>query len=149
MLKPLQIEGARALAEAGKVDHVKVVACNEGLYVEINRQFTVSNRMKQTRVFAKADTCFSWLREMGISRVNDVDLSLWGAEGGTGISGLSGILAVWQSGVTAVTGGEWMRLFRRTGSLSNKGRHAEAIIAATQALDLPRTTWNPITPTLH
>jgi len=143
MLKPLQIEGARALAEAGAVDHVRVVACSEGLYVEINRQFTVSNRMKQTRIFSKADTCFSWLREMGISRVNDVDLAMWGAEEGSGVPGISGILAVWKSGVSAVTGGEWMRHFRRAESLSNKGRHAEAIIAATQALELAENSLEP------
>ena len=143
MLKPLQIEGARALAEAGAVDHVKVIACAAGLYVEINNQFTVSNRMKQTRIFSKPATCFSWLREMGINRINDVDLSMWGAGESSGVPGIAGILAVWKSGVSAVTGGEWMRNFRRAESLSNKGRHAEALIAANQALELAEDNLEP------
>ena len=143
MLKPLQIEGARALAEAGAIDHVKVVASAEGLYVEINRIFTVSNRTKQTRIFAKADTCFSWLREMGISRINEVDLSHWGAEAKPALAGLSSVLAFCKFSVSAAIGNEWMRLERKVESLSNKGRHAEAIIAANQALQLAEDALEP------
>lgn len=80
MKKPLQIEGARALVDAGAVSHVRVIASPEGLFVEINGVFTVATRLKQTRYFAKSDTCFSWLREMGISHIDEVDLALWGTE---------------------------------------------------------------------
>lgn len=143
MLKPLQIEGARALAEAGAIDHVKVIASTEGLYVEINHKFTVSNRIKQTRIFSKADTCFSWLREMGISRIDEVDLALWGAQVKPEALISSGILAFWKFSVSAVIGDEWMRLAQKAESLSNKGRHAEAAIAANQALQLAENALEP------
>ena len=143
MLKPLQIEGARALAEAEAIDHVKVIAGTEGLYVEINRKFTVSNRIKQTRIFSKADTCFSWLREMGISRINEVDLSLWGAQVKPEAVISSGILAFWNFSVSAVIGDKWMRLAKNAESLSNKGRHAEAALAANEALQLAENELEP------
>ncbi len=77
MKKPLQIEGVRALADAGAINHIRVVACGEGLYVEINDTFTVANRLKQTRYFAKSDTCFGWLRELGVCHIHAVDLTEW------------------------------------------------------------------------
>ena len=143
MLKPLQIEGARALADAGAIDYVKVVASAEGLYVEINRKFTVSNRVKQTRIFSKADTCFSWLREMGVNRIDEVDLSLWGTQVIPEASRLPGILAIWKFSVSAVIGDEWMRLAQKAESLSKRGRFAEAIIAAAQALQLAEEALEP------
>jgi len=78
MKKPLMTEGARALGEAGAITHVRLVASAEGIYVEINNIFTVATRQRDTRYFAKADTCFSWLREIGITRIDEVDLTLWG-----------------------------------------------------------------------
>ena len=143
MLKPLQIEGARALADAGAVDHVKVVAVEDGLYVEINRQFTVSNRMKQPRIFAKADTCFSWLREMRITHVHEVDLSLWDAETPPENPRYSGVLGLWNYSVSAIVGGKWLRLAQKAESLARKGRHAEAILAANQALQLAEDALEP------
>jgi len=142
-MKPLQIEGARALADAGAIDHVKAVASADGLYVEINRMFTVANRTKQTRHFAKADTCFSWLREMGISRIDEVDLTDWGAEAASSVPGLSHVLAFWRFSVSAVAGDEWMRLAKKAESLSDKGRHAEAMIAANRALQLAEDVLEP------
>ena len=142
-MKPLQIEGARALADAGAINHVRAVATGVGLFVEINRTFTVANRLKQTRYFAKADTCFSWLREMGISRIHEVDLTCWGAGEKPPIPGLSGILAFWKLSVSAVIGSEWIRLVNKAESLSNKGRHAEAIIAAMQALKQAEDSLEP------
>ena len=147
-MKPLQIEGARTLADAGAVSHVRVVASPEGLYVEINRAFTVANRTKQTRYFAKADTCFSWLREMGISHIHEVDLTHWGAEERPQIPGLAGVLAFWKFSVSAVIGSEWMRLANKVETLSNKGRHAEALIVATQALQLAEESLDPDHPDL-
>ena len=135
-MKPLQIESARTLADAGAVNHVRVVASADGLYVEINRTFTVANRTKQTRYFAKADTCFSWLREMGISHIHEVDLTHWGIDEEPAITGLAGVLAFWRFSVSSVIGSEWMRLAKRVESLSKKGRHAEAIILANQSLQL-------------
>lgn len=76
-MKQLTIEGLRALADAGAVSHVKIIATEEGLYVEINGVFTVTNRAKRPRYFKKADTCFSWLRGMGIVTINETDLSRW------------------------------------------------------------------------
>lgn len=76
-MKPLMIEGARALVDAGAVNHVRLIASSEGLSVEINRVFVVANRQKETRYFAKSDTCFSWLRELGITTIHEVDLSRW------------------------------------------------------------------------
>ena len=142
-MKPLQIEGARALADAAAINHVRVVAAKMGLFVEINRTFTVANRTKQTRYFAKADTCFSWLREMGISRIHEVDLTQWGVDDKPPIPGLSGIVAFWKLSVSAVIGSEWIRLVKKVESLSNKGRHAEAIIAAKLALQQAEDTLEP------
>ena len=142
-MKPLQIESARTLADAGAINHVRVVASADGLYVEINKTFTVANRTKQTRYFAKADTCFSWLREMGISRIHEVDLSQWGVEDEPAIPGLAGVLAFWRFSVSAAIGSEWMRLAKKVESLSKKGRHAEAIILASQALQLAEEELKP------
>ncbi len=142
-MKPLQIEGARALADAGAVNHVRVVASAAGLHVEINRAFTVANRTKQIRYFAKADTCFSWLREMGISRIHEVDLTRWGADEKPVIPGLSGVLAFWKFSVSTVIGSEWVRRAEKVESLSKKGRHAEALIAANQALQLAEDELEP------
>lgn len=142
-MKPLQIESARTLADAGAINHVRVVASSEGLYVEVNKTFTVANRTKQTRYFAKADTCFSWLREMGISRIHEVDLSHWGVDEEPTIPGLSGVLAFWNFSVSAVIGSEWMRHFKKVESLHNKGRHAEALIVANQALQLAEEALEP------
>ena len=148
-MKPLQIEGARALADAGAINHVKIVASAGGLYVEINRTFTVANRTKQTRYFAKADTCFSWLREMGIRHVDEVDLAQWDSDGKPEIPGLAeGILAVWKFGVASVTSSEWAKLTSKVESLSKKGRHAEALLAATQALQLAEESLEPDHPDL-
>ena len=77
MKKPLQIEGARALVDAGAIAKVRVIASHEGLFVELNDIFTISTRLKETRFFAKSDTCFSWLRELGITHINEVDLTDW------------------------------------------------------------------------
>lgn len=147
-MKPLQIEGARTLADAGAISHVRLVASAEGLYAEINGTFTVANRTKQTRYFAKADTCFSWLREMGISRIHEVDLTHWGAEERPSIPGLSGVLAVWKFSVSTVIGSEWVRLANKVESLSRKGKHAEALIVANQALQLAEESLKPDHPDL-
>lgn len=142
-MKPLQIEGARALADAGAINHVRLVATSVGLFVEINRTFTVANRLKQTRYFAKADTCFSWLREMGIRHVHEVDLADWGSESKPAMPGLDKVLAFWKFSVSGVIGEEWMRLANKAESLSLKGRHAEALIAAKQALTLAEDSLAP------
>jgi len=148
MLKPLQIEGARALADADAVDHVKVIAGADGLTVEINRKLTVANRMKQARVFAKADTCFSWLREMGITRIHEVDLTVWGAEDRSDLPGLARLLAFCKSSVSAVIGGEWVRQVKSAESLSKKGRHVEAVLAMNQALQLAEAALEPDDPAI-
>lgn len=142
-MKPLQIEGARALADAGAISHVRVISSVDGLYVEINRAFTVANRTKQTRHFAKADTCFSWLREMGISRIDEVDLSQWDAEEYQDGPGLSRLIAFWKSSLSAVMVGKWMRYLEKAESLSEKGRHAEALIAANKALLMAEDELEP------
>lgn len=67
------------MVDAGAVRHVRVVATREGLCVEINRAFAVANRAKRARFFAKADTCFSWLRQIGVTRIDEVDLTAWAA----------------------------------------------------------------------
>lgn len=85
--KPLLIEGARALGEAGVIKHVRVTASAQGLYVEINGIFFVANRTKEVRYFAKADTCFSWLREIGAMKVDEVDLTEWGNKAQAGNEG--------------------------------------------------------------
>ena len=77
MHAPLQIEGVRALADAGAISHVRVVASAGGLTVEINKKFLVATRLKQTRVFSKSDTLFGWLKELGITRIDEVDLIGW------------------------------------------------------------------------
>lgn len=148
MLKPLQIEGARALADADAVDHVKVIAGADGLTVEINRKLTVANRMKQARIFAKADTCFSWLREMGITRIHEIDLTLWRAEDRSEMPGLASLLAFCKSSVSAIIGGEWVRHVKSAESLSKKGRHAEAVLAARRALELAEDTLEPDDPVI-
>ncbi len=76
-LKPLTLEGVRALAEAGAVRDVRVFASAEGLSVLINRQFVVATRLKEVRYFSKADTLFGWLKELGITQIHDVDLTNW------------------------------------------------------------------------
>ena len=75
--KLLNIDGVRALAQAGAVSHVKVIASDDGLCVELNQIFKVTNRAKEIRYFAKAETVFSWLKGMGINQINEVDLSRW------------------------------------------------------------------------
>lgn len=142
-MKPLQIESARTLADAGAINHVRVVATPNGLCVEINGTFMVATRTKQTRYFAKADTCFSWLREMGINRVHEVDLTHWDTDESQPESGLSGVLAFWKLSVAAVIGNEWMRLVENVKSLSGNGRHAEALIVANRALQLAEDELEP------
>ncbi len=78
MKKPIIIEAVRALAEAGAISHVRLIASPDGMYVEINDMFVVANRLREIRYFAKSDTCMGWLKEVGISKVNEVDLSHWG-----------------------------------------------------------------------
>lgn len=80
MKKPLTIEVVRALADAGAVNHVLLIASPEGLQVQINHTFFLANRMKQSRYFARADTAFNWLRELGIKRIDEVDLTHWKLE---------------------------------------------------------------------
>ena len=142
-MKPLQIENARTLADAGAINHVRVVASTHGLYIEINNTFVVANRTKQIRHFAKADTCFSWLREMGIDYIHEVDLTDWNTDENQSVSGLSGVLAFWKFSVTAFIGSEWMRHVKKVESLSSRGRHAEALIAANQALQLAEDALEP------
>ena len=77
MLKPLSIEGARTLSEAGAVSHVRIVGGSGGFTVEINSQFVVATRQKETRYFSRADTCLSWLREIGVRTIQEVDLTDW------------------------------------------------------------------------
>lgn len=142
-MNPLQIEGVRALAEAGAINHVRIVASAKGLFVEINQSFVVANRIKQTRYFTKADTCFTWLREMGLARIDEVDLKDWGTVTKPPIPGLSMALACWQFSVSALIGDEWMRLANEAESLSKKGQHAEALLIAQRALQLAEDTLEP------
>ena len=144
-LPPLQIEGARALADANAISHVRVVAHPDGLSVEINRSFVIANRARQRRHFAKADTCFSWLREMGVKRINEVDLVYWGA---APASGMPRILAAWEFSISALGGVEWQRLSHKAESLSKKGRHAEAVLVTRQALQLAEDALDPDHPDL-
>jgi hypothetical protein len=76
-LKPLELAGARALADAGAVATVHVLASEQGLCVIFNNAYIISNRLKQPRYFAKADTVFSWLRDLGIKQIDHVNLSGW------------------------------------------------------------------------
>lgn len=78
MKKPLTLPAARVLSDAKVINHVAVIATGDGLKVEINRAFFVANRDQRIRYFAKADTCFGWLREIGITRIDEVDLTHWG-----------------------------------------------------------------------
>jgi tetratricopeptide (TPR) repeat protein len=143
-MKPLQIEGARALADAGAIKHVRLVASAEGLYVEINRTFTVANRKKETRYFAKSDTCLSWLHEIGVRSIAEVDLTDWGADS-TDLKtrGLSILRALGKYAVSSVIGSEWIRRTREAESLSEKGKHAEALLIAKQALQMAEGSLEP------
>ena len=78
MKKPLAIEGTRALCEAGAINHVQLVASSDGVHVELNQSLVVANRDRQVRYFAKSDTCFGWLRGIGITKIDGVDLTHWG-----------------------------------------------------------------------
>jgi hypothetical protein len=142
-MKPLLIEGARAIGDAGAIKHVRVVASAEGLYVEINRTFTVANRKKETRHFAKADTCFSWLHEIGVRSIAEVDLTHWGAEPGLGTRGFSMIRSAGRSLIASVVGSEWARLANKAESLSEKGQAAEALLVAKQALQMVEDALEP------
>lgn len=142
-MKPLQIEGARALASAGAIKNVKLIASQDGLYVEINDAFTVANRVRQTRFFAKADTCFSWLREMGITHVDEVDLSHWGIEKKPTIPVLANVLAIWKFGVATAIGEEWVWRTQRVEALSQKGKHVEALKEAEKALQAAEESLKP------
>lgn len=142
-MKPLQIEGARALAEAGAVSHVRVVAVAEGLSVEINATFVVANRLKEPRFFAKADSCFSWLREIGINHIHEVDLTLWGAERPSASAAIAGIISVWKFGVTTLIGSEWARLAEKARQLSEKGRYTEALAFAEKGLQAAEEALSP------
>ena len=75
--KPLELAGARALAEARAVTSVHIVGCEHGLAVFFNNTFIISNRHKRPRYFAKADTCLLWLKELGLNKVSKIDLSKW------------------------------------------------------------------------
>ena len=77
MLNMLPIEGARALAQAGVIKHVRLAASGEGFNVEINRNFIVATRKNEPRIFSKADTALSWLNELGVTKIHEVDLSNW------------------------------------------------------------------------
>lgn len=147
-MKLLQIEGARALAEAGAIDHVRVVASAKGLFVEINHVFTVANRTKQPRYFTKADTCFTWLREMGVAMVHEVDLKDWGVVARPPVVGLSVALSFWKFSVSALIGEEWLRIANRAEALSKKGQHGEALLVAQKALQLAEDTLEPDHPDL-
>ena len=142
-MKPLQIEGARALADAGAIKHVRLVASAEGLYVEINRTFTVANRKKGTRYFAKSDTCLSWLHEIGVRSIAEVDLTDWGAEADIRTMGFSTLRALGTYAVSSVIGSEWRRLANKADSLSKKGKHAEALLIAKQALQIAEDALEP------
>lgn len=144
-MKLLQIEGARALADAAAINHVRIVANAKGLFVEINRSFTVANRIKQPRYFAKADTCFTWLRDIGVGTVNEVDLTDWGISQKQPVPALSKVLTICKF---ALSGAEWVRLSNKAESLSQKGKHAEAMIEARQALQMAEDELAPDHPDL-
>jgi len=78
MKKPLGLVGARALSEAGAIADVQVIADTEGLRIELNDSFVVANRQGRPRYFAKPDTCFNWIRGVGLTKITGVDLSRWG-----------------------------------------------------------------------
>ena len=77
MKKPLQGEALKVLVVAGAVTHTRVIASNHGLYVEVNKIYTVATRSKRTRYFQKADTLFSWLTDLGVKAIDEVDLTHW------------------------------------------------------------------------
>lgn len=77
MLKPLLIEGGRLLANAGAIAHVRIVGSDKGFTLIVNGQFVVANRQNETRYFSRVDTCCTWLHEIGVKLVNEVDLSDW------------------------------------------------------------------------
>lgn len=77
MKKPLKLEGVRALAQAGAIQRVQVIATRDGLRVEFNDTFYVATREDRPRFFTKADTCISWLRELGITKIDEFDLTHW------------------------------------------------------------------------
>ena len=142
-MKPLQIEGARALAEAGAINHVRVVAVARGLSVEINKTFVVANRLREPRFFAKADTCFSWLREMGINQIHEVDLNSWGAADQNVSPASAGIISIWKFGVATMIGSEWARLTEKAKQLSEKGRYTEALAFAEKGLQAAEESLPP------
>ena len=57
-------------------------------------------------------------------------------------------MAFCKSSVSAVIGGEWVRHVKSAESLSKKGRHAEAVLAANQALQLAEDTLAPDDPVI-
>jgi hypothetical protein len=75
--KPIDLIAARVLADAGAITDVQVIATDDGLCITFNRSFIVSNRFQKPRYFQKADTAFGWLKGIGITKINGVDLTGW------------------------------------------------------------------------
>lgn len=72
-MKPLQIEGIRALAQNGSVNFCGVRKTMLGRFViEINQIFFVANRKGEYREFAKLDTLEDWLCRTGITKIDKV-----------------------------------------------------------------------------
>lgn len=76
-MKPLQIEGIRALADNGSVNFVGIATHRSATgiptyTVEINQRYYVANRKNKSRHFAKAETCLQWLRDVGITHVDGI-----------------------------------------------------------------------------
>jgi len=84
-MKPLQIEGTRALAGNGSIHHVGVKTETHADFdyvdkrghrrqtrytVTINQMWLVSNRHLEPRYFYKTDTMLDWLRKVGISSID-------------------------------------------------------------------------------
>jgi hypothetical protein len=86
--KPIDLIASRVLADAGAITDVQLVGSPDGLCIRFNRAFLVCNRFGKARYFQKADTAFGWLKGIGITKINEVDLSGWveftAAEGSSG-----------------------------------------------------------------
>jgi len=80
---------------------------------------------------------------MGITHVDDVDLSNWGIEKKPPIPVLANVLAIWNFGVATAIGEEWVRRTQKVEALSQKGKHAEALKEAEKALQAAEESLKP------
>ena len=75
-MKPLQIEGMRALADARAIKYVCItIEANNRCNIEVNGELFVANRAGRRRYYAKVDTCINWLRGfLFVAKCDKVDV---------------------------------------------------------------------------